>query len=64
VIAVHPISSLLHRGKILTIDDKNIMINFLTNELGVEKVPDFNLTIIAERDHFGEYSRFDRGTTR
>jgi hypothetical protein len=61
---VHPISSLLHRGKILTIDDKNIMINFLTNELGVEKVPDFNLTIIAERDHFGEYDGLDSDTIR
>ena len=54
VMAVHPSSNLLHRGKILTIDDNNIMVNFLTPELGVCKVPDFNLLVIGERDQLQE----------
>jgi hypothetical protein len=54
VLAVHPITNLLHRGKILTIDDNHIMVNFLANELGVNEVPDFNLMVIGERDSFNE----------
>ena len=55
MLAVHPVSNLLHRGKILTIDDNHIMVNFLTNELGVNKVPDFNLVVIDEKESFNEY---------
>jgi hypothetical protein len=54
VLAIHPTTSLLHRGKILTIDESNIMVNFLTNELGVCKVPDFSLMIVGDRDAYGE----------
>lgn len=58
--AVHPKSGLVHRGKILTMEDNNIMVNFQTQELGVEKVPDFSLIAASERDPATDNARADQ----
>lgn len=34
------------------------MVNFLTNELGVSKVPDFNLMLIGDRENYAEYEHY------
>lgn len=40
-------------------EDNNIMVNFQTPELGVEKVPDFGLIAASERDPMMDHGRGD-----
>ena len=44
LLAIHPRCGHIHHGAILTIDSDSIIVKFSSNELGVHKIPDCDIS--------------------
>lgn len=51
VFAVHPLCGHLHFGKVLTVDENMTVVNFLGNDLGVQRIPDTHIAVCPASDN-------------
>lgn len=51
VFAIHPVCGHLHFGRVLTVDQNVVVINFLGSDLGVQKIKDIHVTACPSSDN-------------